>query len=364
MTAETFPQITVTVRRFNFETRQDPEYRAILADAKARGVKLFDALGDVSELPKDGAQFAVTLNPKTVFSNQFSADKGPRLFDLRVLSQFNACGNRIPRRVGYYIEPDSEYAKLQEFRATWTICGYCGARHPAKVEPGPHWCDRCAGSEYLKPGDLQLLELRPLSEYMPKRNAEPPAELVERYRKAQAETSKRKTESGIARKLAKLEQEKQDAEIEATFLRAVAGAGLAWRHIDNLIFYAHTGRFCFGWRHKLEDPDVAEIKAALRAAGLVAPPVDFKTTGGKPQPGDTFRTLPDAVGKLESPGTFGGGATFTFPAGLRCRPVDESGRAFFLEDFREHVESYYHHDATHRGIRIDAEHVERIPGKR
>lgn len=268
----------VTVKRFHFESAKDPGYVALLAEAKVRGIHPMEANGDHKDLLPDGAVYTVTDSARSIHNNQFSTVEGQHVFDMRILCQWDARGNRVARRVGYILADDDGFKALQEFRAGIGACGYCGARHVlADLQgEGPHFCDKCAGSQFLKESDLQLLQILPLTLHFPKRKAAVPEWLLTEYRAKQRDTSQRKAREGLARKLEALERKRANLALEGRLIEALAEAGLEWRLIENLIHYEHTGRFCFGWREPLAPVDYDKIRFLVKTAKLDGFPIDYK----------------------------------------------------------------------------------------
>lgn len=257
----------VVIRRFEFSSVKEAGWLDLRAEMKRRGIHAMEALGDSSELPADGATFTAKTDSRGIHSNQFATEEGTRLFDCRILAEFSQYGKRLARRRGYILEADSGFAEIEAVRAATLVCGYCGARHVAAEQegPGPHWCDRCTGSRYLKPDDLSLLELLPLSLYMPKRATVAPEWLAKEYRAKQRDTSICEFEKAKARKIEAIEKKIADGKLEIALLNLLSDAGLPWRHLDNLIHYS-TGKFVFGWRVDLTEADRAEIQAVLNSA--------------------------------------------------------------------------------------------------
>jgi hypothetical protein len=257
------------IRRFRFEQATDPGYLAIKEEAKARGLHCFSAVGDPSELPPDGAEFSPG-DPKGLHSDQMTTAEGVRIFDFRVIAEFSPLGARLARRSGYILEDDESFRDVQRTRRETLTCGYCGSRKPlSKVDgEGTHWCDRCTGSEYLNAGNLPLLELRPLSEFMPTRAAPVPEWLSVEWERRQRDTAQRKAAGRLAQNMEKIEQERADLALESALITALAAAGLEWRLLDNLIHYSHSREFVFGWRDLIAPADAAKIRALIDAHNL------------------------------------------------------------------------------------------------
>ena len=268
----------VTVKRFHFESAKDPAYLALRAEAKARGIHPMEANGETSELLPDGAVYTVTDNAKAIHSNQLATVEGAHVFDMRILCQWDARGNRIARRVGYILADDDGFKALQEYRAGVGSCGYCGGRYVLAelTGDGPHFCDRCTGSEYLKESDLHLLEIRPLSEYMPKRCATVPDWLAFEYKRKQRDSSIAKAAAKKASRLENLERKRANLALEVLLIEGLAEAGLERRLIENLIHYEHSGRVCIGWRDPLAAADYDKSRFLIKTAHLDSFVIDYK----------------------------------------------------------------------------------------
>lgn len=271
----------VKIRRFDL-TVGTPEWEALRKEIKTRGIHPLGAIGESSELPEDGATFTVKTNPTGLHSNQFATEEGPRVFDCRILADFTPYGRRTKRRSGYILEDDSGFAALQELRRKYLVCGYCGKRHDANAfeVTGPQFCDACSGSEYLKPSDLHLLELRPLAEYMPKREATAPEWLVTEYARAQRDAAIAKARRRKKERLDSLERKRANLALESNLIELLTDNGLAWRHIENLIFYDHTQEFVFGWRNPLTDKEREEIRTVLNSIPTIGA-FNIKLKGGE-----------------------------------------------------------------------------------
>lgn len=178
---------------------------------------------------------------------------------------------------GYWLEPTEEMAKV---RREHHKCGYCGAMYHL---PDQVFCSRCLDNEYLKPKDLPLLRLLPVSTSFgakrPELTEAEEADLLPRYREAQIHGS---TERGKAR-IAKAR-----ADVVAKYEKAIRNAeaerdGSTWL-LDNLpgmasnaIYYTHTERWEFGWKAPLEDVLAQQLLAQL---ATFPGPFKIKTAGG------------------------------------------------------------------------------------
>lgn len=261
----------VTIHRFAFESFRDAGYLALKAEIKTRNIHAMDATGDTKELPTDGAVFTVKEDPKGVHSNQFATVEGVRIFDCRILAEFRN-GVRSTRRIGYILKADAGFEALQAFRARYTVCGYCGKRHAADTE----WCTTCLGSEYLKESDLYLLRCLPLSLSFPDRKEPAPEWLVAAFKTRSRDAAAARMAAAYAQKVERLERRRANLGLELRLLESLNAAGVAWHILDNLIYYDHTGKFCFGWKTPLAAADAEELRFKIRALHLNAFNIEIK----------------------------------------------------------------------------------------
>jgi hypothetical protein len=241
---------TLHVYRFDINKPEDKAaYEALHAKLKAAGLKCFESWGD----PKGGGHYSgvkdlageVTLETEHLFANQWNASTH-RVFDWAQDYQHEA---KWLKR-GHYLEQTPE---MREVRRNTVKCRYCGAQEPAAK--GYVFCPHCIGSEYLKASDLPLTRMKAiddLSDCEPLTEAER-AHLLPLYREAQLHGNTARDKARIAKKR---------ADIEADYTRVTNAAktehdGLLWLmdhgiKTDNVIYYSHTNKFCFGWRKPLE----------------------------------------------------------------------------------------------------------------
>lgn len=188
-----------------------------------------------------------------LFNNQSTTFEGVRIFDF---ADYSAHPDASRVRYGHYIVDVSELDAARELRAK---CGYCG--HSEDGAAG-QWCPKCRGSEYLKPKDYKLLQMLPVSSDQP-RDIEPPMEVLDDIKQHQTTGASVRAEKAIATKIAKLEQDIINAEYEADFIRDCVARGLHTHVLENMIYYSHMNKLCFGWRNPLAQSDVDLIRAAL-----------------------------------------------------------------------------------------------------
>lgn len=205
----------------------------------------------------------IDLETKHLFDNQWNtapiegiSESGLRVFDwaLDVL-------NNKHIKQGHYLDQTPEMTAIRE---TTLTCGYCGKHHAL----GKVFCDACLDSEYLKQEDLHLLRLLPVTtSFGGKRaplTAEELAELLPRYKDAQLHGNTERGRKRIAKKRAdilhKAELAIDNAKTERDGLLWLMDHGI---NIDNVIYYSHTSKFCFGWRKPVGEAVKSELLDVL-----------------------------------------------------------------------------------------------------
>lgn len=269
----------IFIRTFNFESFRDEGYRAIVAEAKQRGMHMFAALPAKSVYedmsPIDGVCVTPIPDPKSIFSNQFHADvQGQRrvIFDFRVYSEFNSRGRPLERRRGYICGAGPGYAELVRIRQTTLACGFCGARHA--VSRGKQWCDSCLGSPYLTPTYLRLLALRPLAEMNPERDDPVPDSLIADYNAMQTSHARAEFKKRIERRQTEIERRQIEiaelqtrAKIEAEVLSRLVDAGVPARVWQTLVVH-RDGRWTQLSTSGLSESERGLLDKALGDTGL------------------------------------------------------------------------------------------------
>ncbi len=195
--------------------------------------------------PKDGVE--LELQAANVFSNQWNTECGRRVFDW-----YQPTYPNVSLKAGYWLE---QTAEMQECRRNTMTCGYCG--HHKQAAQGYEFCPDCLGSEYLKPTELHLLRMKSSAQFMPTREPLTEAEearLLPDYEEAQrtskATTGAARGEAMRARIVETCRKTIEKAKTEMVGKLWLIDHGLA---IDNVIYYSHKGRWCFGWRERLSD---------------------------------------------------------------------------------------------------------------
>lgn len=194
---------------------------------------------------KDGQE--VELETECIFSNQWNTVCGKRVFDWYEGIYYNHQGNPNNFREGHWLEITPEMVQVRE---NTFHCGYCGAHYQA--QQGYIFCDRCLDSEYLEEDKLYMLRLTPFSVHFPKSKPLTKAEkdhLLPQY-------IKRQTEGDDSRAVKKRNRQRRD--IEEKYQKnkernETEHDGMMWLwnnnvSLDNVIYYSHTNKFCFGWR--------------------------------------------------------------------------------------------------------------------
>jgi hypothetical protein len=162
--------------------------------------------------------------------------------------------------------------EMEEIRQHTLTCGYCG-KYVKDSEPHPWHCEKCLGSEYLKEKDLGLLRLLPVATSFNNKSfdmtEEERAEILPAYKEAQGLGLIAREKAAVSRNRKKVAalipnaREKSRKLLDAAKVETEALTWLLDREfnlIDNVIYYTHTGRFCFGWR---KPPDKEERSRLL-----------------------------------------------------------------------------------------------------
>lgn len=221
---------------------------------------------------RDGTN--VPLETSTLFDNQWNASpipewdvsntSGYRLFDWAR----DAVDN--PKIVqGYYLDQTPEMIEIRNSRV---VCKYCGHQEPAAK--GYVFCDKCLNSKYLNEEDLYLVRMVSVKDQMNPLRPLTEAEknyLLPLYKEAQ------KRNVDILRK--KLINDRDEAiaheKTECDGMLWLLDHGLK---IDNVIYYKHTGKFCFGWSKPITDEEKSKI------LGIISEflwPYEIKCADGK-----------------------------------------------------------------------------------
>lgn len=293
MTTKTAQSKTIKTRIHRYShTAHTPEYKALrekLSADHGRG-DLHEAIGAGLHIPTslDGA--TIELETDFLFGNQWNtapipgvSDEGLRVFDWCENAVFNDRGQRTQSRNGWYLDITDE---MRAIRRQTLQCGYCG--HYQKHDCGLMFCPDCLGSEYLEAKDLHLLRLLPVDEPFGADRAEltdaERAEMLPRFVAAQTFGNTERDKARIAKLRAKISKKCADtirnAEIERDGFTYLMDHGIK---TGNVIFYDHTGRFCFGWRKKLS---AEELSALLDVITEFSWPYDIECADGRKLSGE------------------------------------------------------------------------------
>ena len=233
-------------------------YDAMRAEIEANGTgrgHWMNAWGGKHESWGNGV-CTVELETKFLFGNQWNssvdspAHPNARLFDH--YEEYMPTGMNKSIKSGHWLEITPEMSAI---RASTLQCGYCGKHFP---DGKPGFCDACLDSPYLKEKDLHLLRLLPVAESFGGNRAELTADeqaaLLPLY--VARQTTGRDSRAVKA-------YEAEGRAIEEKYSKAnhaieTEREGMLWLHdkrvsLDNVIYYSHTGKFCFGWRNSLSD---------------------------------------------------------------------------------------------------------------
>jgi hypothetical protein len=198
---------------------------------------------------KDWNGKEIELETKHLFDNQWNTSTH-RVFDWA--QDYPIDFSKSIKRGHYLVQT----AEMREIRRNTCACRYCGKQEPA--QKGYVFCPHCLDSEYLKSSDLHLTRMKAIydtTECGPLTQTEHDY-LLPLYKEAQLHGN---TERGRQR------ISKKRANIAYKHKKALANAnnefeGFTWLmdhgiNTDNVIYYPHTGTFCFGWRGEGLDPE-------------------------------------------------------------------------------------------------------------
>lgn len=224
--------------------------------------KFIDSLKDKLNINLSSADYQLhsrEINLKTdhLFEDQWNTAEGFRLHNK---TEFEWPALHI--KEGYYIRQNPQMVAVLQGTAK---CGYCGHQAPVGEKD---FCDQCISSIFLEEPRLYLLRMEPVEK--PERRTGGVVKPSQRAALTQAELDVILPRYfGAQTKLQLEKEEKLRAGIKRTLERAIAIAeteakGMLWLldegiSTENLIFYPHTKRFCFGWRN----PVSKEVKAVL-----------------------------------------------------------------------------------------------------
>jgi hypothetical protein len=250
-------------------------YELLRDQLHAMNLRCFETWGERShylEVAKGGVE--VELETKHLFDNQWNGiiagddaeqllvdqpgsnmrkkSAGRRVFDWAQDATVGGMNPKIKR--GHWIE---QTAEMREIRRNTSACGYCGRQEPAAK--GYVFCPHCLDSEYLTEDELHLTRMIPVDQNQIGRNRRPPLTEAERAHLLPKFVEAQTVATGSR---AKAKAEKARRDVVDKFKRKTSAAkiehdGFIWlldQHLplDNVIYYDHTERFCFGWRTPLK----------------------------------------------------------------------------------------------------------------
>lgn len=247
---------------FNISQPKDAEqYAALVARMKEKGVECFETWGGSSHyLGEKYNNTPIGIETEHLFGNQWNTTpiEGKSETGLRV----HDWAQDYPANFSNYIKKGHYIDVTPEMKAALDNthkCGYCGKQEPA--QKGYVFCPHCIDSEYLTEDNLHLTRMQAVSN---NKNRKPLSEaekahLLPLFIKAQTEGNSERSKAKIEKRRADLLKEKE----EAIRVAETEYNGLLWlmdREIktDNVIFYKHTGVFCFGWRGNGVDVSVKD----------------------------------------------------------------------------------------------------------
>lgn len=271
-----------TLHVYRFDTRKPDESTAwaeLRAQLKATHPHCMESHGGALHYQPAHAG-AVTLETAPLFENQWNAilpdGKGYRVFDWAL--DYNPHGDPKIKQGHYLVQTE----EMREIRRNTAACGYCGAQEPA--QKGYVFCPHCIGSEYLKASELHLTRMRPVDtpfseNRAPLSDAER-AHLLPLYRDAQLQGNTARDRARVAKARAGIVSKRDNAIRNAT----MEHDGFAWLmdhgiKTDNVIFYSHAGRFCFGWRANGCDAEL--VSAILDCISEFPFPYEVKCADGR-----------------------------------------------------------------------------------
>lgn len=241
--------VKVKVNKYFFNLNEDYKaYEDMCSLLKEKyKYKKFCVISEAVNLPDQGI-----IDTKYLFSNQYNLTTGERVHDW--FERYNRNENI---KSGYYLTGDIE--ELNNLKDKQYRCGFCGYT----INEQQNFCSKCLGSAYLKDSELHLLRMKPVSwtgtrEQLSKEENDT---MMPLYIEAQTVLK----ENVKAKKYKEFEEEYQSETSKASVKRN----GFIWLldhdiNIDNCIYYSHKNEFSFGWRNKLSEKTVSELKIKLK----------------------------------------------------------------------------------------------------
>lgn len=277
--------ITTTLNRYTFDTATAEGragYKALRDQLTGLGLQCFESHGDGlhATTGRKLQDLALTLETKHVFNDQWNtapidgvSDKGLRIFDW---AQDYRPGGSDTLKQGYWL---TQTAAMGTVRRDTAQCGYCGKQEPASTCEA--FCTKCSGSTYLTEDTLRLTRMQSVDNTASRGplTDEERAWLVPRMVAAQLFTAKEQAIKAQAAAIAAVKEKARaaiaNAEHEKTGMLWLLERGFK---VHNVIYYSHTGRFCFGWREAI-GPELES--ALLDAISEFGHAYDIKCTDGR-----------------------------------------------------------------------------------
>ena len=166
------------------------------------------------------------------------------------------------------MEESVEYV-IDDIRDFVGVCGYCGNQTRDKTEG---ICRKCLDSAYLDENTIRkgLTRIVPVGTKRISGQREPLSD--EEWEYIRPKYIERQTQGADSRNAQKLK--KQRGKIQAKYERKIDEIeteyeGMLWLmdsgiNVDNVIYYSHTGVFCFGWRQPLSQDVRSELTKQLQ----------------------------------------------------------------------------------------------------
>jgi hypothetical protein len=277
--------IETVLHSFKYDIR-NPAEKAVWKTLKAKlaGIHRMHSFGEGSHEKPNLDGRTVKLETRHLFDNQWNtapidgiSDKGLRVFDFATDAIFGPSGveNKYIKR-GHWLE---QTEAMYEVRHNNVTCGFCG--HMQRIEAATTFCDRCLENEYLQEKHLHLLRLLRIDD----RSQRPPLTDLERqllepkFTEAQIHGTSERGKARRARERQKLEADYKKATDDAKTEHD--GMLWLWEHginTDNVIFYDHTGVFCFGWRKPCDSAFTSRLLEEISEFNF---PYEIKTEDGR-----------------------------------------------------------------------------------
>lgn len=267
-------QTVLHTYRFDLsDADQKAEYEALTVRLKAMGLRELH-MGAATRSKHTGPDMdglAVTLETKHLFDNQWNTapipgygENGLRLFDW--FSDAAVTWGNSHMRAGHWLEQTDE---MREIRRNTNACGYCG--HQEAAQRGAVFCPKCIGSEYLTEEDLKRGATRMVPVDSGKGNWKALSEaeaahLLPLFRHAQIHGSSERDKVRLAAARERIEAKAaaaiQNAQTERDGFIWLMDRGIK---TENVLYYAHKGRFSFGWRKPYGGGELSTLLEAMGA---------------------------------------------------------------------------------------------------